>query len=131
MTRAGLVAAVVLVLAAPAASAGVAASGPGGFAAGFATPVVVIAEGEGITYANADIAPHNVVADGLFLSKKAAKKARWCSAFDKGTCPLFWSPTITAGETTEVEGLEVLESGNQYPFLCTLHPGMKGTVIVR
>ncbi len=121
-----------LVLAASApAHAAVAAAVPGSFAAGFATPVVVAAQGEAITFANADAAPHNLVADGVYLSKKDAKKSPWCSAFTAKTCPLFWSPTIAAGETTEVEGLERLEAGKQYPFFCSVHPGMKGTLVVR
>ena len=117
-------------LAAPA-SAAVVATAPGGFLAGFLPPVVVIEEGEGITYANADVAPHDFVADGHFLPKKAARKVKWCSGFDPGKCPLFWSPKIGAGESTEVEGLERLRSGDQYNFLCTVHPNMKGTLIVR
>src|SRR5918997_3517019 len=105
-----------LVLAAPApAHAAVAAAVPGSFAAGFATPVVVTAPGEAITFANDDPAPHNFVADGVYLPKKEAKKAKWCSAFTAKTCPLFWSPTIAAAETTAVEGVDGLESGQQYP----------------
>jgi plastocyanin len=122
--------ALVGLLAAPS-SAAVAASGPGGFAAGYLTPVVVTAPGEAITYANFDAAPHNFVASNAFLSKKLAKKAKWCSGYDKGKCPMFWSQTITAGETTEVEGVDLLESGAQYEFICTLHPNMKGTLVVR
>src|SRR3712207_4694035 len=121
-----------LVLAAPApAHAAVAVAVPGSFAAGFATPVVVTAPGEAITFVNADPAPHNFVADGVYLSKKDAKKARWCSAYTVKSCPLFWSPTVAAGETTEVEGVDGLVSGQQYPFFCSLHPGMKGTLVVR
>ena len=123
-------AALVLFGSAPA-SAATAAAGPGGFAAGFATPVVVAAQGEAITFVNADVAPHDFVADGIYLSKKAAKKAEWCSGFRPGTCPVFWSPTITAGESTEVSGLEKLKSGQQYPFFCSRHPGMKGTLVIR
>ena len=117
-------------LAAPASSAA-AAAGPGGFAAGFVTPVVVAAPGEAITFANFDAAPHNFVASTAFMPKKQAKKAKWCSGYDKGRCPLFWSQTITAGQTTEVEGVDLLESGAQYEFICTVHPNMKGTLVVR
>lgn len=119
-----------LAMAAPAGAA-VVATGPGGFTAGFLPPVVVVAEGEGITYANADIAPHNFVAMDAFRTKKAAKKAEWCSAYKKGKCPLFWSDTIGMGETTEVRGLEPVKAGAQYAFFCTLHPNMKGTLVVR
>ncbi len=123
-------AALVLAAAVPA-HAAVAAAVPGSFVAGFATPVVVAAQGEAITFANADAAPHNFMADGVYLAKKDAKKSKWCSAYTLKTCPLFWSPTIAAGETTEVEGLERLEAGKQYPFFCSVHPGMKGTLVVR
>ena len=114
----------------PSANAAVAATGPGGFVAGYVTPVVVMQEGDGVTYYNFDVAPHNFVADGVYLSKKAAKKAKWCTAFE-GKCPIFWSPQITAGESTEVQGLDALKSGDQYGFLCTVHPNMKGTLVVQ
>ena len=118
------------VTAAPARAA-VAVTGPAGFVAGFVPPVVVVAPGEAITYANVDIAPHNFIAYESYMNKKQAKKAPWCSGYDKGKCPLFWSETITAGETTEVRGTEYLKPGQQHAFYCSLHPGMKGTLIVR
>lgn len=131
--RALLAAAAAALVVAPSAPAhaAVAAAVPGSFAAGFATPVVVAAQGEDITFVNADPAPHNFVADGVYLAKKDAKKSRWCTAFSAKTCPLFWSPTIAAGETADVEGLDRLEAGKQYPFFCTVHPGMKGTLVIR
>ena len=109
--------------------AAVAAAGPGSYAAGFLTPVVVVPPDDGLTFANADIAPHNLIATDAFVPKKKAKKVKWCSAYDKGQCPLFWSETITAGQSTEVLGLEAVESGKQYAFYCSLHPGMKGTLV--
>ncbi len=127
-----LSAAVVVVMTSPAAHAAIAAAGPGAFAAGFATPVVVTAEGEAITFLNIDVAPHNFVASEAFLPRKAEKKAPWCTSYDAGKCPLFWSPTLAAGESAEVQGLERLRSGKQYAFFCSLHPGsMRGTLIVR
>ncbi|MDQ3982207.1 MAG: plastocyanin/azurin family copper-binding protein [Actinomycetota bacterium] len=125
-------AAVALLLAGAApAHAAVAAAAPGGFLTGFATPIVPAAQGEAITFVNTDIAPHNFVADGVYLSKKDARKSRWCTAFTTTTCPIFWSPTLTAGEQANVEGIERLESGKQYPFYCTVHPSMKGTLVIR
>ena len=124
--------ALVLTLLVPgSAHAAVAVTGPGGFLAGFVPPIVVIGPGEGITYANADIAPHNFIADGVYLPKKRARKTKWCSAYDKGKCPLFWSETIALGSSTEVLGLNNVKSGESYGFYCSVHPGMKGTLIVR
>jgi plastocyanin len=124
--------AVVLALACPnPATAAVAVTVPGSFVAGFATPAVVASQGEAITYANADIAPHNFIALDVFLAKKAAKKTQWCSAYDKGKCPIFWSDTIGAGATTDVRGVENLEAGATYTFFCSVHPNMKGTLIIR
>ncbi|HJR45608.1 MAG TPA: plastocyanin/azurin family copper-binding protein [Actinomycetota bacterium] len=121
---------VVLLVGAPAAQAAPAVTGPAAFVSGYATPVVVIAEGEDITYYNFDIAPHDFVAREDFLSKKAARKAKWCSAFD-GKCPMFWSQRVGVGQSTEVLGLEAVKSGEQYAFYCTVHPNMTGTLIVR
>ena len=124
-----LVSALVLAVA-PVAHATPAVTGPAAFAAGYATPVVAITEGEGITYYNFDIAPHDFVALEDFLSKKEARKAKWCSAFD-GKCPLFWSPRIGVGQSTEVLGVDTLPSGSRYAFFCTIHPNMTGTLIVQ
>jgi plastocyanin len=104
---------------------------PGGFQSGYVPPVIVIAPGESIEYTNLDVASHNFVADGSFIPKKAAKKVKWCSGYDKGKCPLFWSPAIGLGETTPVSGLDRVKSGGQYGFFCTIHPNMKGTLVVR
>lgn len=125
-----LIVGLVIGTAAPVAAA-VAVTGPGGFAMGFIPPVVVIEEGEGVTYANADVAPHNFVAEETFLPAKKASKVKWCSAYERGKCPLFWSPTITTGQSTDVLGLEYVKSGERYAFFCSVHPGMKGTLIVR
>ncbi|HVF52237.1 MAG TPA: plastocyanin/azurin family copper-binding protein [Actinomycetota bacterium] len=126
-----LVAAAFLVAPAAPAQAAVALTGPGGFAAGYLTPVVVAMQGEAITYVNGDIAPHNFVALDDFLPHKLAKKTDWCSAYDKGKCPLFWSDKIGAGQMTDVLGVENLEAGGQYAFFCTVHPNMKGTLIIQ
>ena len=130
MRKTLLIAAAVFVLAVPStARAAVAVTGPGGFVAGFVPPVVVLAPGDSITYANADIAPHNFIAYESYLPKKKAKKNPWCSGYDAGKCPVFWSETITLGESTEVLGLENVVSGETYSFYCSLHPGMKGALV--
>ncbi len=122
--------ALLLVNAAPA-HARVAAAGPGAFISGFATPVVVTSVGGPVTFFTADALPHNFVAMDDLLTKKQAKKAEWCTSYRAGKCPLFWSETITAGEQTEVLGLENVEAGRQYAFFCSIHPSsMRGKLVV-
>ena len=121
----------VLGLSATPASAAVAASGPGGFAAGYVTPVVVVERGEALTYYNFDVPEHDFVATDAFVPKKKERSTKWCSGFRSGKCPLFWTPTIGAGESTAVLGLQRVKAGTQYGFFCSRHPNMQGTLIVR
>jgi len=75
---------------------------------GYATPVVVMSQGSTLTYTNLDPVQHDVVSDtGLFRSDFA---------------PL--------GKSVPVPGAEKLPPG-QYGFYCSLHTGMKGTLIVQ
>ena len=117
-------------VAAPANAAAVVA-GPGSFAAGYDTPATVTAAGGAapLMFVNGDIQPHNVIANANFLDKKTAKSTPWCSNYPKKKCPIFWSETIPLGGQTEVLGLENTESGQQYSFFCSIHPGMKGTLV--
>lgn len=123
-----VVAALTLGTIAPA-NAVVAAAAPGSYVAGWATPVVVAQSGGDVTVVNDDVAPHNFIASENYLPPKTARKTPWCSAFKKKSCPLFWSETITIGETTTVQGLETIASG-QYPFFCSIHPGMTGILAI-
>ena len=45
--------------------------------------------------------------------------------------PLFSSKLVGIGEVTQVEGMDRVESGRQYGFFCSIHPGMRGRLIVR
>jgi plastocyanin len=92
---------------------------------------VVVEKGEALTFYNADVPQHDFVAEGAYVPRKAAKKTKWCSGFRPGKCPLFWSPKIGAGQSTEVLGLNRVVSGKQYTFFCSLHPNMRGTLVVR
>jgi len=73
---------------------------------------VTISQGSRLTFLNADLAPHNVVAE-------AANK----------NGPLFASATATTGQTADVKGTESLKPST-YTFLCSLHPSMRGTLTV-
>jgi hypothetical protein len=58
-------------------------------------------------------------------------KASWCSKTQvrRHQCPLFWSPLVGLNQRTQVLGVGTLSPGT-YSFYCTLHPGMKGKLIV-
>jgi plastocyanin len=126
---AGVLASLFITSTAAPAKAVVAVAGPGGFAAGFATPVVLAPTAIGVTFVNGDIQPHNVIATADFFPKKEAKKVEWCKSYAKTKCPVFWSDTVAVGESTPVLGIDNLVSGQQYAFFCSIHPGMKGTLV--
>ena len=64
---------------------------------------ITVKRGESVTWINRDPFPHTVTAAGAFDSKSIAAGARWT-----------FRPT-KAGE---------------FPYICTLHPNMKGTIKV-
>jgi polyvinyl alcohol dehydrogenase (cytochrome) len=103
---------------------------PQGQSYGFATPYMVVQRGGALQYANFDLVRHDVVQDVTadHTSLKSGK-AKWCRQFRKGKCPLFYSPLIGLDESENVLGVSSLKPGT-YSFYCTLHPGMKGKLIV-
>ncbi|MEA2451351.1 MAG: hypothetical protein QOG04_61 [Actinomycetota bacterium] len=129
LALAGAVVSLMIVGTSNQANAAVIAAGPGSFAAGFLTPVSVGTAAAPLTFVNGDIQPHNVIASADFLPKATAKKTAWCKGYAKTKCPVFWSATVATGGSTAVLGLENLESGKQYAFFCSIHPGMKGTLV--
>ena len=78
----------------------------------FAPGDVTISQGAKLTFANTDLAPHNVVADATGKSG-----------------PIFRSTVATTGQTATVTGADKLKPG-VYPFYCSLHPSMRGTLTV-
>jgi len=98
----------------PGGGTGQVVSGPGASSAGYVTPAAVMTAGGTLTYTNADIVRHDVVAD------------------DKGAdgAPLFASPLISAGQSADVAGVAKLTAG-QYAFHCSIHVGMQGTLVVQ
>ena len=79
----------------------------------FAAPVTTIDQGEKVTLRNVDIVAHDVTS-----SKKS----------DDGK-PLFRSELVDAGASGPVPGTEYLVTGD-YPFVCSIHPGMDATLRV-
>ena len=74
---------------------------------------ITIAQGEKVTFTNADTVSHDVTA-----GTKGADGN-----------PLFASDKIGAGQSAAVAGAEYLTTGS-YAYICSIHPGMKGTITV-
>lgn len=96
----------------PEGSGTVITSTPGDAVKGYTTPVMVASKSGSLTYANFDVAPHDVVSNAPGPIDGA----------------LFRSALIGLGMTAEVEGLENTVAGQAYSFYCSLHGSMKGTL---
>jgi polyvinyl alcohol dehydrogenase (cytochrome) len=90
-------------------------AGPGAASTTYATPVMVTQVGGPLSFTNADIPQHDVISE----------------AVGPDGAPLFRTPLIGIGEVVPVEGIDRVESGRSYGFYCSIHPGMRGTLIVR
>ncbi|HEX8646702.1 MAG TPA: PQQ-binding-like beta-propeller repeat protein [Thermoleophilaceae bacterium] len=98
-----------------AAAGGAVVAVPGSTYSTYATPVMVTQQGGPLNFMNFDLPQHDVIAD------------------DKGPDgrPLFQSKLAGIGEIAPIEGLDRVKSGQTYGFFCSLHPGMRGSLIVR
>ena len=105
-------------------------SGPTAKYYGYLTPVVVISRGGSITYTNMDIERHDVVQDVASDGAHGSSRRSWCGLFPRGRCPIFYSRLIGLGQSEAVRGLRYVKPGHVYTFYCTLHPGMKGHLVV-
>jgi polyvinyl alcohol dehydrogenase (cytochrome) len=105
-------------------------SGPQAQFAGYATRVMVASKAAGkVLYTNLDVVRHDVVQDPRTDGLASSGKDPWCKRF-KGKCPVFWTPLMGLGETTELQGLKNTQAGKTYTFYCSLHPGMRGSLAV-
>ena len=74
---------------------------------------VTIAQGEAITFTNADTMSHDVTATGKGSDGK----------------PLFASAQVGTAQSSPVAGVEYLTTGS-YGYICSIHPFMTGTITV-
>lgn len=121
-------AALMSVLIAPAHGAEVPyATGPASFITGFTEPVLALPAGSSMTFTNFDVSGHNVVS-----LQFGSDGQSWCAEqqYTPGQCPLFWSPVIGTGATSAVYGIELIQPGQIYQFVCEPHASvMKGTLV--
>jgi plastocyanin len=66
-------------------------------------PTLTVKQGDSVTWVNRDPYPHTVTARGAFDSKDIAANAKWTY---------------------------VARKAGRYDYICTLHPTMKGTLVV-
>jgi plastocyanin len=113
----------------PGGSGALALTGPQAKFYGYLTPVIAAAKGGDLTYTNLDLERHNVVHDVAQDGFGGPSDQPWCKQFKGAKCPVFYSELIGLAQSEPVLGLENLEPGTTYTFFCTLHPGMKGTLL--
>ncbi|MQA64062.1 MAG: PQQ-binding-like beta-propeller repeat protein [Actinophytocola sp.] len=102
----------------------VVATQPGSVFTGYTPPVVPVSVSGSLMYTNADSLLHDVVASQDY----GPDAEEWCAGYPAGRCPIVWSPLIGQNQTTPVLGVENLEPDREYPFKCSIHPGMRGTI---
>lgn len=67
-------------------------------------PTVTVKRGDSVTWTNKDPYPHTVTAPGAFDSKEIGADRKWTY---------------------------VARKAGRYDYICTLHPNMKGTLVVQ
>jgi len=126
-------------MSAQAAAPGVIAAAPGSMQAGsFATPVVPMLAATTLTLTNLDAAYHSIASEAI-----GSDDASWCGPrnpdpegpgnprrYALGACPLFWSDlALPLGGSRPVLGIDMLQPGRAYGFVCGVYPSMTGVVL--
>ena len=88
---------------------------PGSAQTTYATPVMLTQVGGPLSFVNLDAVQHDVVAEETLPNGR----------------PLFSTPLISLGESAPVDGLENVKAGTTYGFYCSIHRGMRGSLVVQ
>ena len=119
------VVALTMAIGASSASAATIVAGPQAAALNYLMGNVTISPGESVSLFNLDLISHDVTSEGIFRPrKKPGQKRRPKPQL------LFRTELIGFGQTATVTGTERLKPGMSYPFLCSLHPSMAGSITV-
>jgi plastocyanin len=126
---ASALAALVLAVAAPAASAATVYAGPGAASSSFLTPNVSISAGGTLSFTNLDLVGHDVTSQQTTRPRRRRHHHHHHHRRPAPPQPLFKSATVGFGSMTPVNGVEKLQPGS-YPFFCSIHPTMTGVLTV-
>jgi len=97
----------------PDGAGGVVTAPPEATTAGFVAPFTAVTQGSSLTFVNADTMTHDITSEA-----------------QRDGQPLFKSAFTGSMQTAPVKGVESLPTGS-YPFFCSLHTNMKGTLRVQ
>jgi outer membrane protein assembly factor BamB len=90
-------------------------AGPGATSTGYLTPVMATRVGGPLSFVNLDPVQHDVVSDERQPDGRAT----------------FSSKVSGLGEVAPVQGMDKVKAGQTYGFYCSIHPGMRGQLLVR
>jgi len=104
---------------------------PGTFLINYATPVAVMPQGGKLNFINLDVAQHDVVATDNGTRTDCPPGLNRSLVQGEIICPLCWTDLVGLSTTViPVIGVEALEAGKTYDFVCTIHGNMKGQLLV-
>lgn len=125
VAAAGLLASSVAATAAPAPVPSLAVAPPQGAVVGFALPEAVVLQGQALSFLNADVVAHTLTS----VATKP-KRIKYGKKYFTIRVPLFDSGSVSSLGNADVKGVTGLKPGS-YAFYCSMHTGMKGTLVVQ
>lgn len=120
-----------LVASAPTASAATIYSGPQASTLNYLNPDLTISAGEPLALQNYDLVSHDITSEEMYQPPRPKRKKGKKRPKRPPPELLFKSALIGFAQRAPVTGLERLKPGVSYPFFCSLHLSMTGTLTVR
>ena len=121
---AGLLVSTVGATAAPLPTPALAVAGPEAAVVGFLSPEVIAVQGQAVQFLNADTVGHTITS----VASRPVR-IKYGKKYYTMRVPLFDSGSVGSFALGVVKGANTLKPGS-YPFYCSVHTGMKGTLVV-
>lgn len=122
---AGLLVSSLAATASPLPAPALAVAPPQGAVVGFAGPYAVAVQGQALSLLNVDTVAHTITS----VASKP-KRIKYGKKYFTIRVPLFDSGSIAGAAVGDVKGVAGLKPGS-YAFYCSMHTGMKGTLVVK